>query len=111
LCQAHQLVAEYQNSAAQARGWILSGDFNATPGSEIVSVMEQACFQYAHRDLDEAFTCNVGASARLIDYLFYSPEFHVDPVAPAAIDDFTILPSAEQPSDHVAIVAQFSWKV
>ncbi len=111
LCQAHQLVAEYQNSAAQARGWILSGDFNATPGSEIVSVMEQAGFQYAHRDLDEAFTCNVGASARLIDYLFYSPEFHVDPVAPAAIDDFTILPSAEQPSDHVAIVARFGWKV
>jgi mRNA deadenylase 3'-5' endonuclease subunit Ccr4 len=110
LRQAHQLVAEYEHYAPQARGWIVTGDFNATPGSEIVSAMEKAGFKYAHEGLAEVFTCNVGASARLIDYLFHSPEFHVDPVAPAAIDDFTLLPSAEQPSDHVAIVAKFSWK-
>jgi mRNA deadenylase 3'-5' endonuclease subunit Ccr4 len=111
LRQAHQLVAEYENSAAQARGWIVTGDFNATPGSEIVTAMEQASFQYAHRGLPEVFTCNIGASARLIDYLFYSSEFHADPVVPPTIDDFTILPSAEQPSDHVAIMAKFGWKV
>lgn len=111
LCQALQLVAEYEGSAPQARGWIVTGDFNATPGSEIVSAMEKAGFKYAHEGLPEVFTCNVGASARLIDYLFYSSEFHADPVVPATIDDFTILPSTEQPSDHVAITAKFSWKV
>jgi endonuclease/exonuclease/phosphatase family metal-dependent hydrolase len=111
LCQALQLVAEYEDSAPQARGWIVTGDFNATPGSEIVSAMEKAGFKYAHKGLPEVFTCNVGASARLIDYLFYSSEFHADPVVPATIDDFTILPSSEQPSDHVAITAKFAWKV
>jgi mRNA deadenylase 3'-5' endonuclease subunit Ccr4 len=109
LRQAQQLVAEYQRSAAEARGWIIGGDFNVTPFSEIVSVMKQADFRYAHDGLDGVFTCNVGASARMIDYLFYSPSLHAAPMAPTRIDNQTVLPSAEQPSDHVAIMATFDW--
>lgn len=110
LRQAQQLVAEYEISAAQARGWIIGGDFNSTPSSEVVSVMERVGLKYAHRALADVFTCNIGARARMIDYLFYSPALHADPVTPTRIDDQTILPSAEQPSDHVAIVSKFGWK-
>lgn len=111
LRQAQQLAAEYENISAQARGWIIGGDLNAVPASEIASVIKRAGFEYAHRDLAGVVTCNVGGNARLIDYLFYSPALLADPVTPApAIDESTILPSAEQPSDHIAILAKFAWK-
>ena len=109
LRQVRQLVAEFDIGHAAARGWVVAGDFNATPQSEIVSVLEQAGFQYAHRKRADVFTCNVGGSARMIDYLFYSPRLHADPIAPTRIDAQTRLPSAEQPSDHVAIMANFRW--
>lgn len=109
LRQARQLLAELENSAADARGWIVCGDFNVTPQSEIVALMEQAGYQYAHRALADVYTCNFGAQARMIDYLFFSSALHADPSAPTQIDKQTILPSAEQPSDHVAIMAAFDW--
>jgi len=111
LRQARQLLAELESGAARgARGWIVAGDFNVTPESEIVALMEQAGFQYAHRGLPGVFTCNVGAKARLIDYLFHSANFRAQPSAPTRIDDKTILPSVVEPSDHVAIMATFDWK-
>lgn len=42
LRQAQQLAAEYENSAAQTRGWIIGGNFNSTPSSEVVAVMARA---------------------------------------------------------------------
>jgi mRNA deadenylase 3'-5' endonuclease subunit Ccr4 len=111
LRQAQQLVSEYENVSAQARGWIIAGDVNAEPGSEIVSVITRAGLDYAHRELPDVATCNVGAKARLIDYLFHSPTLLADPIAPSPrIDDSTIMPSAEQPSDHIAIRARFEWR-
>lgn len=109
LRQVQQLLSEYENCNSDARGWIIGGDFNAAPASEIVLLVEEAGLNCAHRDLTDALTCNMGARARMIDYLFYSPALHADPVAPARIDDQTILPSAEQPSDHVAIISNFAW--
>ena len=47
----------------------------------------------------------------MIDYLFYSAKLQSDPEKITPIDARTVLPSAEQPSDHVAIVARFDWKV
>ena len=110
LSQAQQLLAELESGAADARGWIVSGDFNVTPESEIVALIKQAGFQYAHRDLPEVYTCNFGANARLIDYLFHSEKLRAEPARPTRIDDRTILPSADEPSDHVAIMATFHWK-
>ena len=110
LRQARQLLTEYESCAADARGWIISGDFNVTPQSEIVALMEQAGFRYAHCDLPDVYTCNIGAKARLIDYLFHSAKFYANPLAPTRIDDKTILPSASEPSDHVALMATFNWK-
>jgi mRNA deadenylase 3'-5' endonuclease subunit Ccr4 len=110
LRQARQLLTEYEGCAADARGWIVSGDLNVTPQSEILALMEQAGFRYAHCDLPDVYTCNVGAKARLIDYLFHSAKFYATPLAPTRIDDKTILPSASEPSDHVALMATFTWK-
>ena len=109
LRQARQLIVEYENCKSDARGWIIGGDFNATPASETVLLLEEARLKYAHRDFTNSFTCNMGGSARMIDYLFFSAALHADPSAPTQIDSQTILPSAEQPSDHIAIVSEFDW--
>jgi len=109
LRQMQQCLAEYHSRAAEAGAWIVSGDFNATPESEIVALALQAGLQYPHRDLDDVFSCNIGGSARLIDYLFYSRGLSADALVLSRIDAQTILPSAERPSDHVAIMARFGW--
>jgi mRNA deadenylase 3'-5' endonuclease subunit Ccr4 len=107
--QTQQLLTEYVNSASDARGWIIAGDFNVTPDSEIIAMVERAGLRYAHSGLTGVFTCNVNSDARMIDYIFRSSELVAEPQLPVAIDDKTILPSAEQPSDHVPVMAKFDW--
>ena len=109
LLQARGLAAEFISAAADARGWIVAGDFNATPDSEIVSIIKDAGLRYAHAGLAGVSTCNVNADARMIDYLFYSSTLSAEPAMPERIDDATVLPSVEQPSDHVALLSRFAW--
>jgi mRNA deadenylase 3'-5' endonuclease subunit Ccr4 len=109
--QALQLLNEYQTMAPRCDGWLICGDLNATPDSEIVATLQNAGFQYAHAGLAQTYTCKVNGEVKMIDYLFYSPEFCAEPQSVVQISDQTVLPSAEQPSDHVPIVARFSWTV
>jgi mRNA deadenylase 3'-5' endonuclease subunit Ccr4 len=106
--QARQLLAEYRKLENSAAAWILAGDLNVTPESALVAMMRGAGLDYAHRRLSVA-TCNVKGEARMIDYLYHSTALCSEPDAPAPIDDRTILPSAEQPSDHVPLMARFTW--
>jgi endonuclease/exonuclease/phosphatase (EEP) superfamily protein YafD len=110
LRQAQQCLAEYRARAAAANGWIVSGDFNVTPDSEIVALAVQAGLQFAHRDFPRLFTCNIGGSARLIDYLFYSGQLRAEASLLRRIDNLTILPSLAEPSDHVPVMAHFRWR-
>jgi mRNA deadenylase 3'-5' endonuclease subunit Ccr4 len=107
--QTQQLLTEYENSASAARGWILAGDFNVTPDSEIIATVERAGLNYAHSGLNGVFTCNVNSDARMIDYIFRSSTLISEPQLPVAIDDKTVLPSADQPSDHVPLIAKVDW--
>jgi CCR4-NOT transcription complex subunit 6 len=110
LRQMQQCLAVYRSHAADAGAWIISGDFNATPESEIVALALQAGLQFPHNNLAAVFTCNIGGSARLIDYLFYSPRLSAEASVLSSIDAQSVLPSAEQPSDHVAIMSRFEWR-
>jgi len=94
---------------SQARGWIIGADCNATPQSETIGAIEQAGFRFAHAAIGDIATCNVNADARMIDYLFYSRALTACPALPIKIDRETVLPTAEQPSDHVAVAAEFDW--
>lgn len=107
--QAYQLLQAWGNIADSADAWILTGDFNVTPDSEIIAMFERAGFDYAHRNCG-VYTCNFNAQAKMIDYLFHSPALSSEPQAIIAIDDSTILPCTEEPSDHVAMTARFGWK-
>lgn len=108
--QVLQLLNESQTMAPTCDGWLICGDLNATPDSEIVATLERAGFQYAHAGLVQTYTCKVNAEIKMIDYLFYSPEFHGEPQNVVQVSDRTVLPSAAQPSDHLPIVARFSWR-
>jgi endonuclease/exonuclease/phosphatase family metal-dependent hydrolase len=90
-------------------GWLICGDLNATPDSEMVATLERAGFQYAHRELAHAYTCKVNSEVKMIDYLFHSSNFRSQPERVLQISDQTILPSAEQPSDHLPVLARFFW--
>ena len=97
--------------AADQRGddWILCGDLNMTPETAVIGALRTAGFVAAHRHVKPGFTCNPNGQAKTIDYLFHGPGLHSEPRALPAIDDRTPLPSPEQPSDHLALTAFFSW--
>ena len=107
--QALQLLNECQNIAPSPDGWLICGDLNATPDSDIVALLESAGFRYAHAGLAHAYTCKVNAGAKMIDYLFYSPAFRAEPQSILQISDRTVLPSSDQPSDHLPVAARFFW--
>jgi mRNA deadenylase 3'-5' endonuclease subunit Ccr4 len=111
LRQVQQCLTEYQSRAADAQAWLISGDFNVAPDSEIVELALRAGMQYPHDNLADVYSCNIGDRARLIDYLFYSAGLSAKASVLKRIDDQTILPSAEEPSDHVPIMARFDWRV
>jgi mRNA deadenylase 3'-5' endonuclease subunit Ccr4 len=108
--QARQLLTEYGRIAATAGAWVLAGDLNATPDSALIAMIRQRGFEYSHCGILEAASCNVNGTARMIDFIFHSPLLCSEPASITPVDNRTILPSAEQPSDHVAIAACFTWK-
>jgi mRNA deadenylase 3'-5' endonuclease subunit Ccr4 len=108
--QAREVVNEYKKRESAAAGWIVAGDLNDTPDSALAAMIRETGLDYAHRELGAAATCNVNGQARMIDYLFHSAALRSEPEAPPPIDHSTILPSAEEPSDHVALIARFAWK-
>lgn len=105
--QARQLLSAHEKIAGSADAWIVAGDFNVTPESEIVARMKRAGFEYAHSGCSGMNTCTFNGESKMIDYLLYSRPLRCQPREIARIDGRTILPSADQPSDHVAVVANF----
>ena len=109
--QARQLLTEYEKSVGgPADAWILAGDLNATPDSALIGMIRQTDFDYSHNGLADAASCNVNGEARMIDYIFHSSALRSDPVEIIPVDNRAVLPSAEQPSDHVAIRARIVWR-
>jgi endonuclease/exonuclease/phosphatase family metal-dependent hydrolase len=109
LRQVQQLVREYGKIAGNADAWIVSGDLNVPPDSDSVSLIRDLGFRCTHADQQAANTCSFGGKAEKIDYLLHSSNLQSRPYEVCPIDHQTILPSAEQPSDHVAVRARFEF--
>jgi endonuclease/exonuclease/phosphatase family metal-dependent hydrolase len=95
--QIRQLLQERGRLAPGCEAWIICGDLNVTPESHVVAVLRAGGFDYTHRTLAGTYTCNANARANMVDYVFYTEAFRVQPVAVPAIDDQTPLPSYERP--------------
>jgi|GEM_PF-565760 len=107
--QINQLLQERDRIDPTCEAWIICGDLNVTSESHVVAGLRVAGFDYAHRTSGVMYTCNANARARMIDYIFHTETLRAQPVAVPVIDDQTPLPSFEQPSDHLAIMAHFIW--
>lgn len=103
--QAAELADWLQAQATEA---IVCGDLNATAGSDVLREFLSRGFTDAYAGWDTAHTCNANARASRIDFLLFTHGLVAQPIALPPIDASTPLPSAHQPSDHLAIAAHFA---
>jgi mRNA deadenylase 3'-5' endonuclease subunit Ccr4 len=107
--QMRELLARRSELAPDPGGWVLCGDFNVTSDSPLADTLRQAGWIDVYREREHMRTCNTNREARRIDYLWHTPELTSRPVPLRSILDETTLPSADEPSDHVAIAGWFDW--
>jgi endonuclease/exonuclease/phosphatase family metal-dependent hydrolase len=105
--QASQAVAALPAKAAGAVQ-IICGDLNVTPDSPVIELLTEAGFDFTHHPGPGVFTCNTGREPKLIDYIFFRGSVRAEPVKLPVIDGDTPLPSTEQTSDHLPLIANFT---
>ena len=99
LRQTHQLLTYI---ADHPRPWLIVGDLNAEPHTPVLDAIEAADFT-----LSPPFpTCNINRIPRQLDYICTSSHFTAtfDPLPPITAE--TILPTTQQPSDHLALACE-----
>ncbi len=107
--QIRELLDARATLVPRCPAWIIVGDFNAAADSPVVRALRAAGFVDTYQDQATAFTCNPNGRAKRIDYLFHTPDLCSVPGALPHIDDRTPLPSADEPSDHLAVMAHIHW--
>jgi mRNA deadenylase 3'-5' endonuclease subunit Ccr4 len=108
--QARQLLMEISRIDPQCPAWIICGDLNALPDSDVLRALCQAGFRDAYADQPFAATCNANRQAKRIDFLLHTDALASQPVPLPIIDGQTPLPSVQEPSDHLPILASFDWR-
>jgi mRNA deadenylase 3'-5' endonuclease subunit Ccr4 len=106
--QVAQLVGECDQRLLGCSGWIICGDLNATPNSDLIAFLQRAGFKSTHAF--HAHTSNINGIAKTIDYIFHNAALSVEPLPLPTVSDQTVLPRSEEPSDHVAVLARFAWR-
>jgi len=87
---------------------IICGDFNVTAASAVIELLSAAGFHRTHHGGPGIYTCNSSREPKLIDFICYRGPVCVRPSALPVIDGATPLPSSDQPSDHLPLVARFT---
>jgi endonuclease/exonuclease/phosphatase family metal-dependent hydrolase len=108
LDQIRELLGALSSPDRAGADWIICGDFNAKPDSAVLAALETAGYRASHSSEAQGYTCNPNGVAKTIDYLCHPAALRSSPLPLSRIDDLTPLPSAEQPSDHLAVVADFA---
>src|SRR5262249_39778582 len=109
LRQFEQLLEACARFTPSCAGWLICGDFNCTPNADIIARAAEAGYQFAHANRPGVRTCVANRRARLIDSLLHTASLRANPIDPPPVDDDTLLPSDDQPSDHLALTARFEW--
>ncbi len=105
--QINELLTSYVLVDNCAATWILCGDLNATPDSTVIHELRAQGFTDAYQGQEQS-TCNPQRQAKRIDYIFQRGNWRATPGKLLEIADLTPLPSATEPSDHLAVRATFS---
>jgi endonuclease/exonuclease/phosphatase family metal-dependent hydrolase len=85
-----------------ARPWVIGGDFNAVPESDVL----REAFARGFVETAVGPTCNIHREARQIDYLL-SKGLSAAARPRRSLGDDEPLPSSTEPSDHLPAVARF----
>ncbi len=107
--QIAQLLDDWKARRKDCPAWVLCGDFNATDESDIVRAVREAGFVDAYAGRREQATFSRQGEAKRIDYLFHTPDLVARPADLPALDAARPLPSPQEPSDHLPILARFGW--
>ena len=107
--QVEELIEACRRFEPPCRDWVVCGDFNYTPSTDAVQAMRDAGYTFAHAERPDLRSAVANGRAKLIDYVFHTAGLRSRPLDPAPISDDTQLPSPDQPSDHLALVAHFDW--
>jgi len=105
--QARALAAVCTAHACDA--WIVCGDLNCTPDSELFASLQTASFEDAHEGALTP-TCNANREARKLDHVLHTGRLVATPLPIAHIEDQTPLPSAVHPSDHLPVQVRLGWR-
>lgn len=108
--QVRLLLEARAGTCPECEGWVLCGDLNATPDSDVVAAIRAAGFEHAHAGVPGAATCNANRNARQLDYVFHDAALTASPVPLPEVRDDTTLPSPAEPSDHVVVAALCEWR-
>jgi CCR4-NOT transcription complex subunit 6 len=108
--QAVELLDACRHFEPPCAGWIVCGDFNRRPESEVVATFRQAGFEHTHAGRPHVRSAVTNGRTSLIDYLFHTEQLRSRPIDPPAVSDATVLPAPDQPSDHLALLAEFDWR-
>jgi protein angel len=107
--QAVELIEACLHSDPPCDGWVVCGDFNRGPRSEVVGTFRTAGFEFAHAGRPHVRSAVVNRRTSLIDHLFHTAELLARSIDPPPVRDGMALPSTEEPSDHLALAALFEW--
>ena len=104
--QIRELINDHFKPDRTSYAWVVCGDLNVRSDNPVVKELISHGFLDVYAGREQA-TCNPNSKAKRIDYIFHTAGLRAEPVKLMEIDDFTPLPSADEPSDHLAIVAAF----
>ena len=108
LDQMQELLGLLASPRWAGANWIICGDFNAKPDSPVLSALADAGYRPSHLGAAQGFTANPNGAAKTIDYLCHRAGLRSSPHPLPPIGDRTPLPAATQPSDHLAVAADFT---
>lgn len=104
--QARELLKCYFEDSGPLSG-VICGDFNAESTHPLLQQFIESGFNDAFANNPQP-TCNPHSKAKRIDYLLHTSDLRSEPQRLRNIGDQTPLPSREEPSDHLAVVAAFT---
>lgn len=102
LRQTTQLLAYI---AQHDRPWLIVGDLNAEPNTPVLNAIESAGFSLS----PPVPTCNINRVPRQLDYICFSSHFTATFDLLPLITEKTVLPTAEQPSDHLNLACDIEF--
>lgn len=107
--QARQLLDAVRGWSQAGCGWVVCGDLNVEPDSDLVGLLRSAGMDFSHRLLRAAATSNTNGRTKMLDYVFHNNALSAVPLPLPALEVSTPMPGPDHPSDHLPVVAELEW--